>query len=91
MLQVSYRHSKVFPGIAFYQGNDTPEHFPGHSAARLSSSGTMSCGAHFGCPVALGFVLAGLIHTGVNAGKGSQHFSVAESVHITVLSDSCVS
>ena len=40
---------------------------------------TQSCRANFGCPVALGFVLAGFIDTGINTGKGSQRFSVGKS------------
>lgn len=43
--------------------------------------------ANFGCPITPGFVLAGLIHTGINDSKGSQCFSVGESGYTANLSD----
>ena len=42
---------------------------------------------NFGGTVALGFVLAGFIYTGINAGKGSQRFPVGEPGHIADLGD----
>lgn len=46
-----------------------------------------SCRVDFGCSVALGFMLDGLIYTGINVGKSSQCFPVGESKHIINLGD----